>query len=55
MHLRPTDIKLSVLDVIPVEDIMGKTTVEISDRIYHMMAENLGPENVSQPETEENP
>ena len=39
-----TDVELHLLEVIPVEEIQGKTTVEIADRIHTMMAEDLGPE-----------
>lgn len=45
---KPSDIRLSVLAVLPPEELKGQTTVEISDRIFAMMAENLGPENVAE-------
>ena len=50
-RLRPTHVHLHLLDVIPYEQIADKTTVEIGNRIYEMMAADLGPENVLQ-ETE---
>ena len=50
LKLKPSDIHLSVLEVIPPEDLKCKTTVEISDRIFQMMAKSLGPENVAQQE-----
>lgn len=52
--LKGTTIKLHLLDVIPAEALVGKQTTEIADRIYTMMAQDLGPENVLTPEEEEN-
>ena len=42
--LKPTDIELHVLAVIPPEELEGVTTVDISNRIHAMMAQDLGPE-----------
>lgn len=39
---KPSDIDLHLLDVIPAEELKGKTTVEIADRVHAMMAEDLG-------------
>ena len=39
---RPTDIDLHLLEVIPAESLEGKTTVEISDYVHGIMAEDLG-------------
>ena len=39
-----TDVELHLVDVIPPEDLKGKTTVEISDRVYEMMLADLGEE-----------
>ena len=39
---RPTDVTLHLLTVIPAEEVNGVKTVELADRIYHMMAEDLG-------------
>ena len=47
-----TEVEMRLLDVIPTEDIQGKTTVEIADRVHAMMAADLGPELVA--ECEEN-
>ena len=47
LKLKPSDIRLSVLKVIEPEELKGRKTVEISDEIYAMMAQDLGPENVS--------
>lgn len=48
LHYRPSDIRLSVLQVLEPESFAGKKTVEIAEEIYGMMAQDLGPENVSQ-------
>jgi len=42
--LKPTDIELHLLAVIPPEEWEGVTTVDIANRIHAMMAEDLGPE-----------
>ena len=52
--LKPSTVHLHLLDVIQPEDFAEKTTVQIADEIYHMMAKDLGPENVLTPEEEEN-
>ena len=44
LRLRPTDVELHLVDVIPAEELKGKTTVEISDRVYDMMLSDLGEE-----------
>lgn len=50
LHLKPTDIDFRLLDVIPYEAIAGENTTQISDRIYGMMAADLGSELVWQGE-----
>lgn len=47
LRLKKTDVQLHLVDVVPAEELKGKTTVEISDRVYNMMAEDLGPELVA--------
>ena len=47
LKLKPSHIHLTVLKVIDPAELKGRKTVEISDEIYAMMAENLGPENVT--------
>lgn len=42
--LKRTDVDLHLVDVIPAEDLAGKTTVEISDMVYEMMIKDLGEE-----------
>ena len=41
-RLKPTDVSVHLLDVIPAEDLKGKTTVEIGNRVYEMMVADLG-------------
>ena len=52
LNFKPSHIDLHLLDVIPAEELKGKTTVEIADRIHAMMAEDLGEEY--RPAEEEN-
>ncbi len=42
--LKKTDIDLHLVDVIPAEELKGKTTVEISNRVYEMMIADMGEE-----------
>ena len=46
--LKPTDVYLHLLDVITPEQYEGMTTVEIGEKIYQMMADDLGPDLVAQ-------
>ena len=48
LHYRPSEIELSVLQVLEYEEFASKKTVEIADEIYRMMAQNLGPDRVAQ-------
>lgn len=48
LHYRPSDIELSVLQVLEPEEFAGKKTVELANEIYHMMAEDLGPDRVAE-------
>ena len=50
LRLKPTDVDLHLIKTIQPEEYAGMTTVEIADMVYHMMAEDLGPERVSQEE-----
>lgn len=43
-RLKRTHAELHLVDVIPAEELKGKTAIEISDRVHAMMAEDLGPE-----------
>ena len=45
---KPTDVQLHLLDVITPEEYEGMTTVEIGEKIYRMMADDLGPNLVAE-------
>ena len=47
LHLRPSHVELSVLEVIPAETVLEKKTVEIAEYCHDLMARDLGPELVS--------
>ena len=48
--LKPTDVHMHLLKTIQPEEYAGMTTVEIADMVYHMMADDLGPDRVAQEE-----
>jgi len=50
-HFKSSRVRLHLVDVIPAEDLKGKTTVEIADRVYAMMLEDLGPDYALAEET----
>lgn len=52
LQLKPTDVDLHLLAVIPAEEVTAVKTVELADRIYQIMAEDLGEEY--KPVAEEN-
>ena len=52
--LKPTEVHLHLVGVIPAEEIKGITAVEVGHRAYEMMAQDLGPELVLPIEQEEN-
>jgi len=52
LKFKPTDVNLHLLTVIPAEEVTAVKTVELADRIYKIMAEDLGEEY--QPAEEEN-
>ena len=47
-------VDVHLLNVIPAEKLVGRTTVDIADEVYAMMAQDLGAHNVLTPEEEEN-
>lgn len=47
-RLKPTDVQMHLLDVIEPSRYAGMTTVELSEKIYNMMADDLGPDQVAQ-------
>ncbi len=46
-RLKPTRVKLHLVDVVSPEQYEGMTTVDLGNMIFDMMAKDLGPENVS--------
>ena len=42
VRLKHTDVELHLLDVIPAEDLQGRTTVDIAEQVYDMMLADLG-------------
>lgn len=52
-HLRRSPIELHLLDVIPAEALVGRTTADIGEQIYQMMAADLSPDYA--PLVSENP
>ena len=47
LHLKPSHIDLHLLEVIPAQELQGITTAQIGQRVYDLMAADLGPENIS--------
>ena len=50
LRLKPTDVHLHLVEVLQPEDYEGMSTVELGTKVYEMMAQDLGPENVSSEE-----
>lgn len=46
--LKPSHLELRLLDVISAEDVKAHSTVDLGNRIYEMMAADLGPELVAE-------
>lgn len=44
MHLKPTDIYLDLVEVIPPDDLKGQTAVDIGSHVFQVMLKDLGPE-----------
>lgn len=42
--LRPTDVDLHLLGIVQPEEYEGLTTVQLADKVFNMMLEDLGPE-----------
>lgn len=42
--LRPTDVELHLIGVVRPEEYEGLTTVQLADKVFHMMLDDLGPE-----------
>jgi len=43
LRLQPSRVELHLLEVIPAEEVQGKTTVQISEYVHKIMADDLGP------------
>lgn len=43
LRLKPTDVELRLLTVIPPEELKGRTAVDISNQVHGIMAADLGP------------
>ena len=43
-RLKPTPVRLHLVDVIDAEEVASTNTVELGDKIYQMMLTDLGPE-----------
>ena len=40
--LKPTDVQMDLLGVIPAEELKGRTAVDVGEQVYGMMIANLG-------------
>ena len=47
LHLRASHVQLDVLDVIDAETVKALKTVEIAEKAHALMAQNLGPDLIS--------
>lgn len=47
LKLKRTNVELHVVDVIPAEELAGVNTSVIGDRVYQLMADDLGPDMVA--------
>ena len=47
LRLKKTDVELKLLEVIPAESLKGRTAVDISNQVYEIMADDLGPELIA--------
>ena len=48
LRWKRSDVLVSVLEVIPAEELKGVTTVDIAQRCYKLMAEDLGPDLIAE-------
>lgn len=48
LRLKPSRVEMKVLEVIPAEELKGVSTVEIAERCYKLMADDLGPDLVAE-------
>ena len=52
LKLKQATVDVHLLEVIPPELMADKTTVEVAEYVYGLMAKDLGPENILTPEEE---
>lgn len=52
LRLKPTEVQLHLVGVIPADELKGQTAVSIGARVHDMMAADLGPELVWQDSAE---
>ena len=50
LRLKPTNVELKLLEVIPAESLKGRTAVDISEQVYKIMADDLGPDLIAKEE-----
>ena len=43
LRLKKTDVELKLVEIIPAESLKGRTAVDISNQVYGIMADDLGP------------
>ena len=53
LKLKPTQVHLHVVDVIPAEELKGVTAVDVGERVHKLMADDLGPDLVLPKEKQE--
>ncbi len=46
MRLKSSCVEIHLIDVIPAQEVKALSTAELGEKVYGMMAEDLGPENV---------
>jgi 1-acyl-sn-glycerol-3-phosphate acyltransferase len=54
LQFKGSTVDVHLLEVILAESLQGRTTVDIAEQVYGIMAADLGPENTLTPEEEEN-
>ncbi len=52
LHLKPTHVTLHLVDIVSPDFFAGRTTVDIGQQVYDIMAEDLGPALVYQEDAE---
>ena len=50
LRLKRTNVELKLLEVIPAESLKGRTAVDVSDQVYRIMADDLGPDMIAKEE-----